>query len=41
MNNLRLEGVTEENGQSLDDCKRKKKEIFMDKLELDTDIISE
>ena len=32
-NNLRIDGVAEENGESWDNCKRKVKEIFMDKLE--------
>ena len=38
-NNLRIDGVAEENGESWDDCERKVKEIFMEKLELENDII--
>ena len=33
-NNLRIDVVAEENGESWDDCERKVKEIFLDKLEL-------
>ena len=40
-NNLRIDGVAEENGETWDDCERKVKEIFMDKLELENDIITE
>ena len=40
-NNLRIDGVAEENDESWDNCKRKVKEIFMDKLELESDIIIE
>ena len=40
-NNLRIDGVAEENGETWDDCERKVKEIFMDKLELENDIIIE
>ena len=40
-NNLRIDGVEEENGESWDDCERKVKEIFMNKLELENDIIIE
>ena len=32
-NNLRIDEVAEENGESWDDCERKVKEIFIDKLE--------
>ena len=40
-NNLRIDGAAEENGENWDDCERKVKEIFMDKLELENDIIIE
>ena len=40
-NNLRIDGVAEENGETWDDCERKVKEIIMDKLELENDIIIE
>ena len=40
-NNLRIDGVVEENGETWDDCERKVKEIIMDKLELENDIIIE
>ena len=40
-NNLWIDGVAEENGASWDDCERKVKEIFMDKLELENDINNE
>ena len=40
-NNLRIDGVAEENGESWDDCEQKVKEIFMDKLELENVIIIE
>ena len=40
-NNLLIDGVEEENGESWDDCERKVKEIFMKKLELENDIIIE
>ena len=33
-NNLQIDGVAKENDESWDDCERKLKEIFMDKLEL-------
>ena len=39
--NLRIDGVAEENGESWDHCEQKVKEIFMDKLELENDIIIE
>ena len=39
--NLRVDGVAEENGKSWDDCEQKVKEVFMDKLELENDIIIE
>ena len=38
-NNLKIDGVAEENGETWDDCKQKVKEIFMGKLELENDII--
>ena len=38
-NNLRVDGVAEENGRSWDDCEREGKEIFMDKPELENDTI--
>ena len=34
-NNLRIDGVAEENRETWDDCERKVKEIIMDKLELE------
>ena len=37
-NNLRIDGVAEENGETWDDCERKVKEIIMDKLELENNI---
>ena len=40
-NYLRIDGVAEENGESWDNRERKVKEIFMDKLELENDIIIE
>ena len=40
-NNLRIDGVTEENGESWDNCEQKVKETFMDKLELENNIIVE
>ena len=40
-NNLRIDGVAEENSETWDDYERKVKEIFMDKLELENDIIIE
>ena len=40
-NNLRIDGVGEENGLGWDDYERKVKEIFIDKLELENDIIIE
>ena len=40
-NDLRIDGVAEESGESWDNCERKLKEIFMGKLELENDIISE
>ena len=40
-NNLRIDGAAEENGESWDGCERKVKEIFMDKLESENDIIIE
>ena len=40
-NNLRKDGVAEEIGETWDDCERKVKEIFLDKLELENDIIIE
>ena len=40
-NNLRIDRVAEENGESWEDCERKVKEIFMDKLELENYIIIE
>ena len=40
-NNLQIDGVAAENGETWDDCERKVKEIFMDKLELENDIITE
>ena len=40
-NNLKIDGVAEENGETWDNCKQKVKEIFMDKLELENDIIIE
>ena len=39
--NLRIDGVAEENGETWDHCERKVKEIIMDKLELENDIIIE
>ena len=41
LEDLRIDGVAEENSESWDDCERKVKEIFMDKLELENDIIIE
>ena len=38
-NNLRIDGVAEENGEGWGNCERKVKEILMDKLELENDII--
>ena len=38
-NNLKIDGVAEENGETWDNCEQKVKEIFMDKLELENDII--
>ena len=35
-NNLRIDEVAEENGESWDDCEQKAKEILMEKLELET-----
>ena len=40
-NNLQIDGVAEENGETWDDCERKVKEIIIDKLELENDIITE
>ena len=40
-NNVQIVGVAEENGECWDDCEQKVKEIFMKKLELDTDITIE
>ena len=40
-NNLRIDGFAEENNKTWDDCERKVKDIFMDKLELENDIITE
>ena len=40
-NNLRIDGVTEEKGQIWGDCEQKGKGIFMGKLELQNDIITE
>ena len=40
-NNLRIDGVEEENGESWDDCESKMEDIFVDKLELENDIIIE
>ena len=40
-NNLRIDGLAEENGESWDDCERKVKEIFADRLELENDVIFE
>ena len=40
-NNLRIDGVAEENGESWDDGKGKVKEILMDKLEVENEIIME
>ena len=40
-NNLQIDGVAEENGETWDDCERKVKKIIMDKLELENDIIIE
>ena len=40
-NNLRIDGAAEENGESWDDCERKVKETFMDKIESENDIIIE
>ena len=40
-NNLQIDGIAEENGESWDNCERNVKEIFMDKLELENDIIIE
>ena len=40
-NNLRIDRAAEENGESWDDCEQKVKEVFMDKLELENDIIIE
>ena len=40
-NNLRIDGVAEENCETWDDCEREVKEIVMDKLELENDIIIE
>ena len=34
-NNLRIDRVAEENGETWDNCQRKGKETFMDKLELE------
>ena len=36
-----IDGVAEENGDSWDGCEQKVEKIFMDKLEVDTDIIIE
>ena len=40
-NNLQIDGVAEENGESWDDCQQKVKGNFIDKLELENDIIIE
>ena len=40
-NNTRIDWVAEENGESWDGCEQKVKKIFMDKLELENDIIIE
>ena len=40
-NNLWIDLVAEENGETWDNCERKVKGIFMDKLELENDIIIE
>ena len=40
-NNLWIDVVAEENGETWDNCERKVKGIFMDKLELGNDIILE
>ena len=40
-NNLWIDGVEEENSESWDDCERKVKEIFMNRLELENDIVIE
>ena len=40
-NNLWIALVAEENGETWDNCERKVKGIFMDKLELENDIIIE
>ena len=40
-NNLRIDGVAEKYAETWDNCEQKVKEIFMDKLELENDIIVE
>ena len=40
-NNFQIDGVAEENGETKDNCERKVKEIFMDKLKLENDITIE
>ena len=40
-NNLQIDWIEEGDGESWDDCERKVKEIFMEKLELENDIIIE
>ena len=40
-NNLQIDTVAEENCEGWDDCERKVKEIFSNKLELENDIIIE
>ena len=40
-NNIQIDEVAEENGETRDDCERKVKEIFMHKLESKNDIIIE
>ena len=39
--NFRIDGVAEENGEGWDDCKRKVKKIFRNRLELENDVIIE
>ena len=40
-NNLRIDGVAEENVESWDNCEQKVKETFMNKIELENNIIIE
>ena len=40
-NNIQIDEVAEENGETRDDCERKVKKIFMHKLKLENDIIIE